>query len=168
MRKKYVKALIGVVIIVAIAGIAATLFFVPNNKYKVAKQTLNKKDYTKAAKQFEALNGFLKSEDYLAEAYYNLGLKEMTGNNEDNALDYFKKSYNASKKSQHGVMAESFLDYYDGQKALEAKDYDKAMKLFKSSANVAADFNIINKASAGMAEIYYCLLYTSPSPRDRG
>ena len=155
MRKKYVKALIGVVIIVAIAGIAATIFFVPNNKYKVAKQTLNKKDYTKAAKQFEALNGFLKSEDYLAEAYYNLGLKEMTGNNEDNALDYFKKSYNASKKSQHGIMAESFLDYYDGQKALEAKDYDKAMKLFKSSANVAADFNIINKASAGMAEIYY-------------
>lgn len=155
MKKRYIKITVFIGIILILAGLAALAFFIPNNKYTEAKNNLNKKEYTKAAKEFKELKGFLKSKGYLAEAYYNLGLIELANDNEKNASDYFKKSHDADEDSQYGLMAGSFLDYYAGTEALSKLEYDKAMKLFKSSADAASDFNLINKAGAGMAQIYY-------------
>lgn len=155
VKKRYLTAAVVVGVIAIIAAIAVVTFFIPNNKYKDAKKLINDKKYDKAVTAFSELNGFLKSEEYLAEAYYNLGLAELTGEDEDKAADYFSKAHDAAKDSTHGKMAGAFLDYYAGEEALEKEDYDKAMEFFKSSANLAADFNLINKASAGMAEIYY-------------
>lgn len=45
-------------------------------------------------------------------------------------------------------MCGAFLDYYAGATALQSEEYDKAMDLFKSSSNTAADMNLVNKASA--------------------
>lgn len=155
IKKRYIRAAVITGVIVVVTGLAALAFFVPNNKYTEAKSFLNKKEYTKAAKEFKELKGFLKSKGYLAEAYYNLGLNELSNDNENNASDYFKKSNDADDDSQYGIMAGSFLDYYSGVEALNNKDYDSAMKFFKSSADAASDFNLINKAGAGMAQIYY-------------
>lgn len=154
VKKKYIITSVIMVVIVAIIAAGVMAFMIPNNKYKDAKKMLNNKKYEQAAKEFTSLKGFLKSEAYLSEAYYNLGLQFME-KDEKNAIDYFKKSHAANEKSQHGIMAGAFLDYYNGVAALNSKEYDKAMELFKTSANAASDFNLVNKASAGMAQVYY-------------
>ena len=155
VKKKYVITGVVVVAILAAVGGGFAVFSVPNNKYKAAKKLLDNKKYEQAAKSFSDLDGFLKSEGYLAEAYYNLGLKALDSKDETKAEEYFTKSYKTDKSSEYGKMAGAFVDYYDGNKALESKDYDKAMKLFQNSANVASDFTLVNKASAGMAKVYY-------------
>lgn len=155
VRKRYIVAGIAVGVIAVIAAVVVFAFIIPNNKYKAAKKLMNDKKYDKAVTAFEELNGFMKSEEYLAEANYNLGLAALSDGDEDKAADYFVKGHDADKDSTHGKMAGAFLDYYDGAEALQKENYEEAMKLFKSSANAASDFNLINKASAGMAEIYY-------------
>ena len=154
VKKKYITTAIIIVVVVGILAAGITAFMIPNNKYKEAKKLLNNKKYEQAAKEFNQLKGFLNSEKYLAEAYYNLGLKALE-KNEQSAKDYFLKSNKADKDSEYGTMAGAFLDYYEGMSLLEKKEYDKAMNLFKASANAASDFNLVNKASAGMAQIYY-------------
>ncbi len=62
---------------------------------------LSDKKYEQAVKEFSTLKGFLKSEAYLSEAYYNLGLQSME-KDEQTAIDYFKKSHDADKKSHNG------------------------------------------------------------------
>lgn len=155
VKKRYLTVGITIVIIALLTGISIVAFFIPNGKYKDAKQLLNKGEYEKAEKAFTKLNGFLKSEGYLAQIYYSMGLKALENGDEKTASDYFKKGYDADKDSDYGLMSGAFLDYYAGEEALEQKDYDKAEKLFKSSANAASDFNLINKSSAGMAQISY-------------
>lgn len=155
VKKRYVTAAVVVVIAAIIAAIAVAAYFIPNNKYKEAKKLINNQKYEKAVTAFGELNGFLKSEEYLAQAYYNLGLEQVTGGNEEKAADYFQKGHDADEESTYGKMCGAFLDYYAGAEALQSEEYDKAMELFKSSANAASDFNLINKAGAGMAEIYY-------------
>lgn len=155
VKKRYITAGVIVGIIVLLAAVSVVAFFMPNEKYKKAKSLLNNQMYEKAADSFEALNGFLKSEDYLAQAYYNLGLNALTNGDEESASDYFNKSYDAEKDSKFGQMAGAFLNYYEGEEALKNEDYDKALQLFQSSASAASDFNLINKASAGMAQISY-------------
>ena len=154
VKKKYIITSVITVVIVGIIAAGVMAFMIPNNKYKDAKKMLSDKKYEQAVKEFSTLKGFLKSEAYLSEAYYNLGLQSME-KDEQTAIDYFKKSHDADKKSQHGIMAGAFLDYYDGVAALDSKEYDKSMELFKASANAASDFNLVNKASAGMAQVYY-------------
>jgi tetratricopeptide (TPR) repeat protein len=154
VKKKYIITSVITVVIVGIITAGVMAFMIPNNKYKDAKKMLSDKKYEQAVKEFSTLKGFLKSEAYLSEAYYNLGLQSME-KDEQTAIDYFKKSHDADKKSQHGIMAGAFLDYYDGVAALDSKEYDKSMELFKASANAASDFNLVNKASAGMAQVYY-------------
>lgn len=154
VKKKYIITAVVIVVLAGLITAGAMAFIVPNNQYKAAQKLLNGKKYAQAAKEFEQLNGFLKSEEYLAQAYYNLGLSALE-KDENTAKDYFTKSYEADKDSQHGAMAGAYLDYYKGVETLEAKKYDEAMELFKSSANVASDFNLINKASVGMAEVNY-------------
>lgn len=154
VKKKYIITSVITVVVVGIIAAGIMAFMIPNNKYKDAKKLLNNKKYEQAVKEFTGLKGFLKSEKYLSEAYYNLGL-EASEKDENKAIEYFKKSNQADKESQHGVMAGAFLDYYDGVTALDAKEYDRAMELFKTSANAASDFNLVNKASAGMAQVYY-------------
>lgn len=154
VKKKYIITSVITVVLVGIVVAGVMAFMIPNNKYKDAKKLLNNKKYEQAAKEFSTLKGFLKSEEYLAESYYNLGLKTLE-KDEKQATEYFKKSHDANKNSQHGIMAGAFLDYYAGVEALENKEYDKAMELFKNSANAASDFNLVNKASVGMAQIYY-------------
>lgn len=51
-------------------------------------------------------------------------------------------------------MCGAFLDYYAGATALQSEEYDKAMDLFKSSSNAAADMNLVI-GKCRMAEIYY-------------
>lgn len=154
VKKKYIITAVVIVVLAGLITAGAMAFIVPNNQYKAAQKLLNGKKYAQAAKEFEQLNGFLKSEEYLAQAYYNLGLSALE-KDENTAKDYFTKSYEADKDSQHGAMAGAYLDYYKGVETLEAKKYDEAMELFKSSANAASDFNLINKASVGMAEVNY-------------
>ena len=155
VRKRYIVAAVAVGVVAIVAAVIVVAFIIPNNKYKAAKKLMNDKKYDKAITAFEELNGFMKSEEYLAEANYNLGLAALSDGDEDKAADYFVKGHDADKDSTHGKMSGAFLDYYDGAEALQKEDYEEAMKLFKSSANAASDFNLINKASAGMAEIYY-------------
>ena len=154
VKKKYIITAVVIVVLAGLITAGAMAFIVPNNQYKAAQKLLNGKKYAQAAKEFEQLNGFLKSEEYLAQAYYNLGLSALE-KDENTAKDYFTKSYGADKDSQHGAMAGAYLDYYKGVETLEAKKYDEAMELFKSSANAASDFHLINKASVGMAEVNY-------------
>lgn len=155
VKKRYVTAAVAVAVAAVIAVIAVVAYFIPNNKYKEAKKLINNQKYEQAVSAFEKLNGFLKSEEYLAQAYYNLGLEQVTGGDEEKAADYFQKGHDSDEESTYGKMCGAFLDYYAGAEALQNEEYDKAMELFKSSANAASDFNLINKASAGMAEIYY-------------
>lgn len=155
VKKRYITAGITIGMIALITVVSVVAFFIPNGKYKEAKKYINAKQYDKAAASFEKLNGFLKSESYLAQAYYNLGLQALSGGDEKKASDCFTKGHDADAESDYGKMSGSFLDYYAGSEALEKKDYDKAMQLLKSSANAASDFNLTNKASASMAQIYY-------------
>lgn len=112
---------------------------------------LKNQKYTQAVTEFKDLGGFRKSKEFLAEAYYNIGLQALNEKDEDKASDYFKKSNDADKSSEYGKQAGAFLDYYAATDVLDKKDYDKAQQLFTSSAQAASDFNLINKASAGMA-----------------
>ena len=155
VRKKYVVTGVVILVLLALAGVSTVAFFIPNKKYKSAKKLLKSEQYEKAAQSFENLHGFLKSEEYLAQAYYNLGLKALADGDEKGAKEYFNKSFDADDESQYGLMAGAFLDYYKGEEALANKDYDKAYDLFQASADAASDFNLINKASVGMAEISY-------------
>jgi tetratricopeptide (TPR) repeat protein len=155
VKKRYIIVAISIGMIALLVVVSILAFFIPNGKYKQAKKDIKAQKYEKAATEFKNLNGFLKSESYLAQAYYNLGLQALTDNDEEKASDYFQKGYDADEKSDYGKMSGAFLDYYSGTAALEEKDYDKAMELFKSSANAASDFNLTNKAGAGMAQIYY-------------
>lgn len=155
IRKKYITVGCILAVIVAIVAAAMIMFFIPNNKYKAAKKYIDSKKYDKAVEAFSELNGFLKSEEYLAQAYYNLGLEALEKDDEKKASEYFNKSHDAAEKSQYGMMAGAYLDYYSGTEALNAKEYDKALEYFKTSTNAASDFNLINKASAGMAQINY-------------
>lgn len=155
VKKKYVTAGITLGIIVLLVVISIVAFFIPNGKYKDAKKLLKDGKTEKAITAFTKLNGFRKSEEYLAQCYYNLGLKSVNDGDEKKALEYFNKSFDADKKSDYGVMAGAFLDYYAGTEALEKKDYDKALKLFESSTNAASDFNLMNKAGAATAQVAY-------------
>lgn len=155
VKRKYITTAVTLGIIVLLAVIAVVAFFIPNEKYKDAKKYINDKKYDKAVKAFSDLNGFLKSEEYLAQAYYNLGLNALAGNDEKTASEYFTKGHDADKDSDYGKMSGAFLDYYKGTEALNNKEYDKAMGLLKASADAASDFNLTNKASAAMAQINY-------------
>lgn len=155
VKKKYkTAAIIGIIIVLA-AIASVFLYFIPNVSYKAAKATLKTEDYVKASKEFEALKGFLKSEDYLAQCYYNMGLESLNSGDEAKASEHFAKGYEVAEKSQYGIMAGSFIDYYAGVEAMESQKYDEAFKLFEGSANAATDFNLSNKANVGMAQVYY-------------
>lgn len=154
IRRKYILTTVVVIVVAGIITAGIMAFMIPNNQYKEANKLLKAKKYQQAAKGYEKLKGFRKSEEYLAEAYYNLGLAALE-KDEEKAKDYFEKGYKADKESQHGAMAGAFLDYYKATAALEAKKYDEAMNLFKSCANASSDFNLVNKAGVGMAEVYY-------------
>lgn len=155
VKKKYKTAAIIAIVIVLAAIASVFLYFIPNVSYKAAKATLKTEDYVKAAKELEALKGFLKSEDYLAQCYYNIGLTQLNAGDEAKASEYFTKAHDVAEKSEYGIMAGSFLDYYAGMEAMEAQNFEEAFKLFEGSANAATDFNLSNKANVGMAQVYY-------------
>jgi tetratricopeptide (TPR) repeat protein len=155
VKKRYITAGIVVVIVAVVAAVSVVAYVIPNNQYKEAKKLINDKKYEESITAFGKLNGFLKSEEYLAEAYYNLGLEQISNEDNEKAAEYFQKGYDSDENSTHGKMCGAFLDYYAGEDALQEEEYDKAMELFKSSANAASDFNLINKAGVGMAQIYY-------------
>ncbi|MFQ9515709.1 MAG: tetratricopeptide repeat protein [Eubacterium sp.] len=155
VKKRYMIAGVTVGVIILIAVISVVAFFIPNEKYKEAKKLLKNGETAKAAESFKKLNGFLKSEGYLAQCYYNIGLSALNEADEKKAAEYFKKSHDADEDSDYGVMAGAFLDYYAGTEALEKEDYESALKLFESSVNAASDFNLINKAGAAMAQVAY-------------
>lgn len=155
VKRRYITTAVTLGIIAVIVVVSIIAFFIPNNKYKDAKKLLDAGEYAKASDCFKDLNGFLKSEEYLAQAYYNMGLTALNNNDEKSASDYFTKGYEADKDSDYGKMSGAFLDYYKGAEALNNQDYENAMKYLEASANAASDFNLINKASAGMAQIYY-------------
>lgn len=155
VKKRYITAITAIGMIALISVIMVVAFFIPNGKYKEAKKYINAKKYEKAAAAFEELNGFLKSESYLAQAYYNLGLQALAQADEAKAAEYFTKGHKEEANSNYGKMSGAFIDYYAGSEALEKEEYDKAMELLQNSANAAADFNLTNKANALMAQIYY-------------
>lgn len=155
VKRKYIKTGIALAVIIAIVVASIFLWFMPNKKYEAAVKHINGKKYEQSAKEFEQLKGFRKSKEYLAQAQYNLGLQELNNGDETKASEYFTKGHDADKNSKFGAMCGAFLDYYKGVDAMEKADYETAMKYLESSANAAADFNLINKAGAGMAQINY-------------
>ena len=56
----------------------------------------------------------------------------------------------------------------DAKKALEATDgdMDKAVDFLRESGQMKAAKKADRIAAEGLAKVYVCLLYTSPSPRD--
>lgn len=155
VKKRYITAGVITGIVALLAVISVVAFFIPNDKYKNAQKLLENGEIAKAADSFKDLKGFRNSEDYLAQAYYNMGLNALTSGDEAKASEYFTQSNDADKDSKYGQMAGAFLNYYAGEEAFNNKEYDKALDLFKASADMASDFNLINKASAGMAQISY-------------
>ncbi len=154
--KKRFKITMGVVIVViALIVLSIVSFFIPNIQYGKAKKLLKEEKYAKAAKEFEDLNGFLKSEDFEAECYYNIGLDFLKKGDEEKAKANFQKAYDADANSEYGEVASSFLDYYKGEEALKNNQIDDAYKYFKKSVDAASDINLSNKASAGFAQVSF-------------
>ncbi len=154
--KKRFKITIGVVIaVIALIVLAIVSFFIPNIQYGKAKQLLKQEKYVEAGKEFSDLNGFLKSEDFAAECYYNIGLDYLNKGDEEKAKANFQKAYDADANSEYGEMASSFLDYYKGEEALKNNQIDDAYKYFKKSVDAASDINLSNKASAGFAQVSF-------------
>ena len=154
--KKRFKIAMGVVIAVVILIVLSVVsFFIPNIQYGKAKRLLKAEKYVQAAKEFDDLNGFLKSEDYEAECYYNIGLDYLKKNDEEKAKKNFQKAYDADANSEYGEVANSFLDYYRGEEALKENKIDDAYNYFKKSADSASDINLANKASAGFAQVSF-------------
>ncbi len=154
--KKRFKIAMGVAIaVVALIVLSVVSFFIPNIQYGKAKKLLKQEKYVQAAKEFEDLNGFLKSEDMAAECYYNIGLEALAKSDEDKAKKNFQKAYDADASSEYGEMANSFLDYYKGEDALKNNKIDDAYKYFKKSVDAASDINLSNKASAGFAQVSF-------------
>ena len=154
--KKRFKIAMGVVIaIAALVVLSVVSFFIPNIQYGKAKKLLKEEKYVKAAKEFEDLNGFLKSEDFEAECYYNIGLDYLKKGDEEKAKKNFQKAYDADASSEYGEVASSFLDYYKGEEALKNNQIDDAYKYFKKSSEAASDINLANKASAGFAQVAF-------------
>lgn len=154
--KKRFKITIGVVIAIAILVVLSVIsFFIPNMQYGKAKKLLKAEKYVQAAKSFDDLNGFLKSEDYEAECYYNIGVDYLKKGNEEQAKKNFQKAYDADSNSEYGEVANSFLDYYRGEEALADNKIDDAYNYFKKSADSASDINLANKASAGFAQVSF-------------
>ncbi|MBR2213113.1 MAG: tetratricopeptide repeat protein [Eubacterium sp.] len=154
--KKRFKIAIAVVIAVAILVVLSVVsFFIPNIQYGKAKKLLKQQNYAAAAKEFDELNGFLKSEDYEAECYYNIGVAYLKKGDEVNAKKNFQKAYDADPNSDYGETASSFLDYYKGEEALKNNQINDAYKYFKKSADSASDINLANKASVGFAQVSF-------------
>ena len=154
--KKRFKIAIGVAIaVVALIILSVVSFFIPNIQYGKAKKLLKDEKYVQAAKEFKDLNGFLKSEDFEAECYYNIGLDFLNKGDEEKAKSNFQKAYDADANSEYGEMANSFLDYYKGEEALKNNQIDDAYKYFKKSVDAASDINLSNKASAGFAQVSF-------------
>lgn len=155
VRKRYIITGITAGVIALIAVALVFLYFIPKGKYDDAKKFIEAQKYEEAAKAYGDLHGFLKSEEYVAQSYYNLGLQALSAGDETKAEEYFGKGYDADKKSNYGIMSGAFLDYYKGEEALDNNDYDTAVKYLELCVNTASDFNLINKASASVAQIYY-------------
>ena len=154
--KKRFKIAMGVAIaVVALIVLSVVSFFIPNIQYGKAKKLLKQEKYVQAAKEFNDLNGFLKSEDFEAECYYNIGLDFLKKGNEEQAKKSFQKAYDADASSEYGEMASSFLDYYKGEEALQNNQIEDAYKYFKKSTDAASDINLSNKASAGFAQVSF-------------
>lgn len=154
--KKRFKIAMGVVFaIVILIVLSVVSFFIPNIQYGKAKKLLKEEKYVQAAKEFDDLNGFLKSEDYEAECYYNIGVDYLKKGDEEKAKKNFQKAYDADSNSEYGEVANSFLDYYRGEEALKENKIDDAYNYFKKSADSASDINLANKASAGFAQVSF-------------
>ena len=154
--KKRFKIAVGVVIVIAaLIVLSVVSFFIPNVQYGKAKKLLKQEKYAEAAKEFSDLNGFLKSEDFEAECYYNIGLDFLNKGNEEKAKESFQKAYDADANSEYGEMANSFLDYYKGEEAVKENKIEDAYKYFKKSVDAASDINLSNKASAGFAQVSF-------------
>ncbi len=152
-RKKIVKTVIVVAIVVALVAVFG--FVIPNARYSKGYVYLRSKNYAKAVDIFSGMNGFRKSEDYLAEAYYNLGLKAFDAKNTKKAKENFTNGVNSSSSSEFGKMCQAYLDYYKGEDMFEQKKYDEAQKLFEKSADAATDYTLINKAGDGTAKVAF-------------
>ena len=154
--KKRFKIAMGVVFaIVILIVLSVVSFFIPNIQYGKAKKLLKDEKYVQAAKEFDDLNGFLKSEDCEAECYYNIGVDYLKKGDEEKAKKNFQKAYDADSNSEYGEVANSFLDYYRGEEALKENKIDDAYNYFKKSADSASDINLANKASAGFAQVSF-------------
>ncbi|MBR2190973.1 MAG: hypothetical protein IJ883_05030, partial [Eubacterium sp.] len=154
--KKRFKIAMGVVFaIVILIVLSVVSFFIPNIQYGKAKKLLKDEKYVQAAKEFDDLNGLLKSEDYEAECYYNIGVDYLKKGDEEKAKKNFQKAYDADSNSEYGEVANSFLDYYRGEEALKENKIDDAYNYFKKSADSASDINLANKASAGFAQVSF-------------
>lgn len=154
--KKRFKIAMGVVFaIIILIVLSIVSFFIPNIQYGKAKKLLKDEKYVQAAKEFDDLNGFLKSEDYEAECYYNIGVDYLKKGDEEKAKKNFQKAYDADSNSEYGEVANSFLDYYRGEEALKENKIDDAYNYFKKSADSASDINLANKASAGFAQVSF-------------
>jgi tetratricopeptide (TPR) repeat protein len=155
MKKRTATAIGTVAIIALLVVLTIFAYIIPNQKYNKAKKLVEEKKYNQAQEALTELGDFKENADLLAQTYYNQGLEALDKGNEKEALELFQTSYDTSKKSDYGKMAKAYLDYYAAVDELKAKQYDKALEHFTSSANVATDFNLVNKASAGVAEVNY-------------
>ena len=134
---------------------------------------LKVKNYELAEKQFEEMTVFLEANPDLAypkgvlelnKGEVQFGLKEY-----HDAIAYFnqaKKIFTEENKRTNYLVAMTFeSDVYK-----ELGKVDKAISLLEEAIAESEELNHVHDQASNLlklAELYICLLYTSPSPRDR-
>jgi len=115
--------------IIAVIIVGITMYYtvmVPKQEYKKAEELLESKQYQKAEKAFEKMNGYQDSEEKKNEAIYGWAEELSINKKYPEALEQYKKIENqkdCSSKIQE-------VSYEWGEELLKNKDYTKAAELF--------------------------------------
>lgn len=119
--------------------------------YNHAKELLQKGLYSRAAKEFEELDGFWNSEKLILEAYFLRAKAYMEDEDYDNAIELFLKNENYKNSSE--LLNES--KYLKAEKLYEKEDYESAVEIYaelgdyKDSPQKLTELNeLIEKAEA--------------------
>ena len=153
-------------------------------KYEYAKECFAQGKYVRASTLLQGLVTMQKGTDNAQESLYMLGMAEYNSKDYEGAAATFKKYFASYPKGEYAEEAEFYvgMSLYNctPEPRLDQSQTVNAISAFQDFIDLFPDaarkpeaqqrlFELQDKLvlkELYSAQLYYCLLYTSPSPRD--
>ena len=152
MKKRGIIIILAVVMGLCVASVVGVYYIYPQyqlyQQYQAAIQTYNQSDDpNEALEQFQALNGYKNSQEWIENCEYRLAEQYMKENNYDDALAIYEKYQNLERYK--------LCLYQKAKNYMQGKEYEKAVSIFQDLDDYEDSRKQVNECNYQIAENYY-------------